>query len=118
MLESDQLTEFSKSVHGLRIRLTEERWTHICENHQLKKLKEQVLQTISHPDTVFASPPDVTPQFIAIKEFSELLNHNLATKMVVHYREFSEDGFIITAFTMSEKKLEKKVKNWFKVYPK
>lgn len=106
------------SINNIPIRLTEERWDHICDNHKLDAHKTKVIETITAPDIVYASPLGIRPQFIAIKAFLELEQEGLTSNLVVHYRELNRDGFVITAFTMSEKRLKKKVSKWLKVYPK
>ena len=42
------------SKNGIPIRLTEERWAHITEEHcELAGLRVEVLETIEHPDEIF-----------------------------------------------------------------
>jgi len=67
---------------------------------------------------VFGPPEGYPPQKMAIKTFSSLKQKGLATNLAVHYKEISqEDGFLITAFTISNKRLERMVRKWKKVYP-
>jgi hypothetical protein len=47
--------EISRSVNGVPIRLTDERWRHITSRHkELDALKAEVLQCIELPDLVRA----------------------------------------------------------------
>jgi len=84
------MTETIKSVNGIPIRLTPERWTHITEEHsELAGMKYEVLETIHQP------------RFITIGKTGELLAVNELTDdkyIVVVYKEIQQDGFIITAF--------------------
>ena len=67
---------------------------------------------------VFAPPEGYPPQKMAIKTFSILKQKGLAPNLAVHYKELSpEDGFLITAFAISKKRLERMVRKWKKVYP-
>ena len=82
------------SVNGMLIRLTAERWAHILEEHpELTGLKPDVLESISNPDRVVAGNAD---EILAIKE------HEPGKWLVVVYKEFNDDGFIITAFSTSK----------------
>jgi hypothetical protein len=79
------------SRSGIPIRLTDERWTHIVEEHaELTGMRAEVLQTISDAERVVAGGGD---ELLAIRM--------VATKkaLIVVYRETSvDDGFVITAF--------------------
>ena len=95
----------AKSIHGINIRLTDERWAHITEEHnELAGLKFDVLETIEKPEKVFAGNE------------RELLAVRLIRPgkwVVVVYREKSEDGFVITAFlTRRIRSLEKREQLW------
>jgi hypothetical protein len=78
------------SKHGVRIRLTDERWAHITEEHgELAGLRQDVLATIDAPASIFAGHNGAK---LALRELE-------AEKyLVVVYRELADDGFIITAF--------------------
>jgi hypothetical protein len=70
--------------------LTDERWTHISEEHcELAGLRLEVLETVANPDRVLAG-----------NEGELLAARRLETGkfLVVVYREEQADGFIITAF--------------------
>jgi hypothetical protein len=78
------------SINQVPIRLTEERWSHIVEEHsELTAYKEAILNTIAEPIRILAGG---TGEMLAVREVD-------AQKwLVVVYRETDKDGFIITAF--------------------
>ena len=78
------------SINGISIRLTNERWGHIVEEHaELGEMMDLVLLAVSNPDIVLTGN---SGEYLAVREFE--------TKkyFVFPYREISNDGFIITAF--------------------
>lgn len=77
---------------GVPIRLTDERWAHIIEEHcELAGLREDVLETVARAERVFAGGAG---ELLAVKMLEE------GKALVVVYRETSsEDGFVITAFS-------------------
>src|SRR3972149_10686641 len=78
------------SRNGTTIRLTDERWAHIAEEHgELVDLRTEVLDTVSRPERVLAGGED---ELLAVREIEP------GQEMVVVYRELGADGFIITAF--------------------
>jgi hypothetical protein len=78
------------SKHGIPIRLTDERWSHITEEHfELADMRSEVLDTIANPLRIVAGQQG---ELLAFREIE------IGKYLVVIYREFSEDGFIITAF--------------------
>lgn len=84
-------TVFSKN--NVSIRLTEERWFHIVENHdELAGRVSEVLETIAEPDIITKG---IRNEFLAARKKN--------TKwLVVVYKEINKiEGFIITAFTTS-----------------
>jgi len=84
------------STNGVPIRLTDERWAHITEEHcELAGMRLEVLETVSNPSRILASGDG---ELLAVREISA--NKHL----VVVYREFENDGFIITAFLTSKTK--------------
>ncbi|MDA8340047.1 MAG: hypothetical protein M0Z70_12175 [Nitrospiraceae bacterium] len=94
------------SVNNVPIRLTEERWLHITEEHsEMAGYYYDAIETISSPDAVFAGK---SGECIAVKTLS------VGKSIVVIYRETnSEDGFVITAFiTTKRKQFERRVKLW------
>ena len=78
------------SKNGIPIRLTEERWYHIVENHdELAGLSDEVLLTVEDPDYIVKGWKD---ELLAVRKFVE------DKYLVVVYKELKNDGFIITAF--------------------
>ena len=106
-----------KSIDNMSIRLTEERWLHIVEYHkELVNFQLEVLLTVTEPDRVYQSPPGMEPNFAAVKTFDRLADFGLAKNLIVHYKELPHpNGFILTAFVMSDKKLNKRFKLWQKL---
>jgi hypothetical protein len=90
---------------GTPIRLTDERWRHITEEHgELVGLQSNVVETVSHPDRVLLGGDG---ELLAVREI-EVGKH-----LVVVYREQDNDGFIITAFlTRRIRSLEKRRQVW------
>ena len=96
--------DVATSVHGVPIRLTDERWAHILKNHpEVEPYRSNVLTTISDPDVVLRSEENARCAVRAITDEWHL---------VVLYREVDdEDGFIITSWltTRAERVLKKEV---------
>jgi len=80
-----------RSRAGVPIRLTDERWAHIVEEHaELAGLREEVLETIAECDRVLAGSEG---ELLAVRMVRE------DKALVVVFRESTPaDGFIITAF--------------------
>jgi hypothetical protein len=88
------------------IRLTDERWAHIVEEHsELGGLREEVLQTIAEADRVLAG---TRAELLAIRKMET------AKALVVVDRETSpQDGFVITAFLTSRwESLDRRQQVW------
>jgi hypothetical protein len=84
------MLETAASVFGKTIRLTDERWAHITEEHpEVAGYRWHVLDAIRSPDKIVAGNEG---ELIAAKEVEPLKD------IVVVYREFDEDGFVITSF--------------------
>ena len=84
------------SKNGIPIRLTEERWFHIVENHdELAGLSDEVLLTVEDPDYVVKGWID---ELLAVRKINDKY-------LIVVYKELENDGFIITSFIA--KKVEK-----------
>ncbi|MDP2934948.1 MAG: hypothetical protein Q8O86_00480 [Dehalococcoidia bacterium] len=81
-----------QSKNGVAIRLTEERWIHITEEHsELAGYYFDVLETVEEPEAIFEGK---FGELLAVKEIEP------GKHIVVVYKEVGqEDGFIITAFT-------------------
>jgi acetylornithine/succinyldiaminopimelate/putrescine aminotransferase len=106
-----------KSIDNTSVRLTEERWLHIVEYHkELANFLLEVLLTVTEPDRVYQSPSGMEPNFAAVKTFDRFADFGLAKNLIVHYKELSQsNGFILTAFVMSDKTLKKRFKLWQKL---
>ncbi len=82
------------SKNGVPIRLTEERWAHILEEHsELADLRQELLQTVAEPERIVEGK---TREFLALRKMEN------GKWLVVVYRELGDDGFIITAFLTSK----------------
>ncbi|MGI9951422.1 hypothetical protein V3F56_03585 [Moorellaceae bacterium AZ2] len=94
------------AVSGIWIRLPEERWQHIIEEHpELEGLHDEVLLAIERPCKVLAGSRG---ELLAIREMEA------GKYLVVVYKETSKsDGFVITSFlTRRARQLEKRVIVW------
>lgn len=81
------------SKNSVLIRLTNERWEHIIENHDdLTEKTSEVLNTVAQPDIILQGTQN---ELLAVKKIQEKW-------LIVVYKEITEkDGFIITAFITS-----------------
>src|SRR5437016_3007323 len=78
------------SVDGIQIRLTDERWAHIVEEHtELAGMRLEVLGAVADPQRILFGS---TEERLAVSETEP------GKWIVVVYRQLNEDGFIITAF--------------------
>jgi hypothetical protein len=95
-----------KSKNNVSIRLPEERWFHITEEHsEMAGYYFEVLETVEEPEAIYEGK---TEERIAVREIEK------GKYIVVVYRELSEeDGFVITAFlTRRRRQLERRRKIW------
>lgn len=103
----NEMTTVTYSVNNIPVRLTDERWTHIVENHDdMAGYYFEVLETVTNPKWIFKGDQD---EFWAFKLISQRKG------ILVIYREIAEqnDGFIITAFfTTKIRKLLKREIIW------
>jgi len=99
------MTETVASKNGAAIRLTDERWSHITEEHaELAGLKWDVLETISEPERILTGGAG---ELLALKKQTG------GKILVVVYRENPGDGFVITAFlTRREASLNRRKQLW------
>jgi len=99
--------DIAKSKNSVFIRLTEERWVHIVENHDdLAGYYEDVLDVVEEPDYIIEG---YEKALIALKKIKK------EKFLAVVYKETSrKDSFIITAYFTSKLKLEKEVLVWQK----
>jgi hypothetical protein len=93
------------STQLVPIRLTDERWVHITEEHcELAGMRLEVLETVAKPELILAGGAG---ELLAVREL------NLGKFLVVVYRELESDGFIITAFLTSKtKSLKRRIQLW------
>lgn len=92
-----------KSINGVNVRLTFERWFHISTNHpELAGKHYDVLEVIYQPDLVVRG---LKGEFLALRKINKKFLASI-------YREINKkDGFVITAFyTFDLKSLLKKKK--------
>ena len=95
-----------KSKNAVPIRLTEERWIHITEEHsEMAGYYFEVLETVEEPEAIYEGKMG---ECIAVREIDN------GKYIAVVYRELSKgDGFVITAFlTRRRKQLERRRKIW------
>jgi hypothetical protein len=83
--------DIAYSVNGVPIRLTDERWGHIVNNHDdLAGYDEDCLRVIESPDLVLAG---TRGSLKAVKGYGK------SKYLVFVYREVSDEGgFVITAY--------------------
>ena len=93
------------SRKGVPIRLTDERWAHITEEHcELAGLRLERLETIANPSRILAGYKD---ELLAVREMDP------GKHLVVVYRKMASDGFIVTAFLATRRKsLDRKEQVW------
>ena len=86
----EQPTVIATSKNGVPIRLTEERWQHITEEHtELGALRTAVLRTIAEPERIVAGNAG---ELLALRTQAD------QKVLVAIYKEIADDGFVITAF--------------------
>ncbi len=93
------------SKNGVPIRLTDERWAHITEEHdELAGLRQEVLQAVAEPERIVEGRAG---ELLALRELEK------GKWLVVVYRELGDDGFIIMAFlTRRLRSFEKRNQIW------
>ena len=99
------MTETATSKNGVAVRLTDERWSHITEEHsELAGHRLDVLEAIAKPERIVAGNAG---------ELLALRKQNDGKTLVVVYRETVADGFVITAFlTRREASLNQRKQLW------
>lgn len=104
-MHEDSMIETVLSKNEIPIRLTDERWTHITEEHcELAGMRLEILETIASPSKILAGGYG---EFLAVREFGE------NKFLVVVYKELGNDGFVITAFlTKRAKSLHRRKQIW------
>ena len=94
------------SVNNIPIRLPDERWIHIVENHDdMAGYYDQVLDTVENADFVIKGYEGA---YIALQTITK------KKYLAVIYKEFIDDGFIITAYFTSRIKMESEEIIWKK----
>ena len=93
------------SKNDVPIRLTDERWAHITEEHdELAGLRQEVLQAVAEPERIVEGRAG---ELLALRELEK------GKWLVVVYRELGDAGFIITAFlTRRLRSFEKRNQIW------
>jgi len=82
--------EIVQSINNVPIRLTDERWAHITEEHsELAGMRYDILETLSKPERVYTA---ISEEMFAVREYE------VGKYLIVVYREFESDGFVIAAF--------------------
>ncbi len=78
------------SKHGVPIRLPDERWRHIIEEHEeLSGLRAAVLEAVGEPDRILEGAQD---ERLALRSQAD------GKVLVAVYKEMGNDGFVITAY--------------------
>ena len=98
--------EVVRSKSNVPIRLSQERWFHIVEEHsELAGYYFEVLEAVEEPEAIYAGK---ATEHIAVKEIEK------GKYIVVVYKELDkEDGVVITAFlTRRTKQLGRRRKIW------
>lgn len=115
-MSSSKILATAKSKKQAIIRLTAKQWEHITTARpELGGLMREVLKTVQEPDDVLEPSHRTRPQLLAIKRFSKLLDVGLSQNLVVVYRETSlHEGFIITAFSISDRRKSRMYRLWRK----
>jgi len=95
----------ARSVNDLPIRLTQERWEHILEEHgELADFNDRILNVIRRPERVLEGNDGA---MLAVREIEA------GKWLVVVYRELELDGFIIAAFlTRRRDSLQRRQQLW------
>lgn len=99
--------DITKSVNGVPIRLTDERWIYIIESHDdLAGYFDEVLNAIEGPDYVIKGYNDA---LIALRSAGR------GRFLAVVYKEIAaRDGFVITAYFTSKIRIDKEEVLWQK----
>lgn len=80
------------SKNDIPIRLTDERWTHITEEHgELAGMRLEVLENIAQPSRILTGG---SGELLALRE------QEPGKFLVVVYRELKDDGFVITSLLL------------------
>ena len=107
----------AKSKNGASIRLTEKQWEHIiAARPELGNFMKEIMNAVEQPDELFEPQIRVKPQLHAVKRVETLSKFGLSQNIVVVYRETSfQEGFIITAFPISDRRKRRMHRFWQKL---
>ncbi|MEE2717768.1 MAG: hypothetical protein VX610_10110 [SAR324 cluster bacterium] len=99
------MVETILSKNQVPVRLTDERWTHITEEHcELAGMRLEILETLASLSRILAGKGE---EQLAVREVAK------DKYLIVVYREMSDDGFMITAFlTRKLRSLNKRKQLW------
>jgi hypothetical protein len=87
----------ARSVQGVQVRLTEERWRHIVAEHpDLRLALGELLDVVTRPDSVVEGPQG---ELLAVRAT------DAGKWLIVVYRIGGADGFVITAFSTCRRKV-------------
>ncbi|MDA3898183.1 MAG: hypothetical protein PF482_18770 [Desulfobacteraceae bacterium] len=94
-----------KSINEVPIRLTDERWVHIVENHDdLAGFYDEIIDIIEYPEYIIKGYRDA---LIALRQIRK------GKFLCVVYKEITaEDGFVITAYFSSKILLDREEIIW------
>jgi hypothetical protein len=116
MSSDDKILATTNSKGMATIRLTAKQWEHIITARpELGSFMKEVLKTVEEPDDVLEPLHRTKPQLLAIKRVSKLAYVGLSQNLVVVYRQTSlHEGFIITAFSISDRRKSRMYRLWRK----
>ena len=116
MSSDGKILATTKSKGMATIRLTTKQWEHIITARpELGSFMKEVLKTVEDPDDVLEPLHRTKPQLLAIKRVSKLAYVGLSQNLVVVYRQTSlHEGFIITAFSISDRRKSRMYRLWRK----
>jgi hypothetical protein len=103
--EVGEAKDLVKSLKDIPIQLTDKCWKHISrENPELIAQKQKILETVANPKAIFEGDQQ---ELLAVTKLES------EKWLVVVYREFEEDGFIITAYPTREiNSLKRRTRIW------
>ena len=113
-MSSAKILAVVRSKNGALIRLTLKQWEHIVTARpELGDFMKEVLSAVEQPDEVLEPLQRVKPQLHAVKKNERLSEVGLSQNLVVVYRETTlQEGFIITAFAISDRRKERMYRLW------
>lgn len=93
--------EILRDHQGRKIRLTDERWTHIIEHPEMNGQRERLIETLSTPDTIIATAKDES-----IHTYHRFYSTTPVTQkyLIVAVKVLEDDAFVVTAFYSSRQK--------------